>query len=133
MLIITKEFRKELKNAETVSFSSINNIASLRLHTKDGYSKETFLERRDYTTHKDSWFNDMTVISGWQALYYIIKPGDKLYFYVGSNQSTNLNEAGLFNDQLNCKIIRKDKEIVSQYLLGYSISANNTARAIKAA
>ena len=131
MLTITKEFKKDLKNADEICFSSNDGHNFLRLHTKNGYSKEITLKKRDYYDYKNSWFHDYTSISGWGALYYIVKPGDKLYFYVESNQQENLTVVGLYNDQLNCKIFRNDKEIVPQFLLGYSICADNSARAIK--
>lgn len=144
MFTVTKEFKKALKTADRINFTFKENSLTIRFiieekKNRSGWIKPEIITEyhancESYMSFDEAWFNIMYADSSTiYALNYILKAGDVIYFDNMDNSNSYLEKAGLHNDELTCRIYRKDKPIIQRMVLTHSICENNSARSIKAA
>ena len=133
-IMVDKGFKRLVKGSRAVGLRFNGEYSTLELFG-DGTQLTTIgfnyqgKERGFFGTSIYNW--DKVIQGNMGALLSIIRNGDRLVFSCRTNNSTNLTNAGLYNDELLVDIYRKDRRIVSQMILEHSICASNSARAIK--
>jgi len=144
MFTITKELKQGLKAADTINFRFQNGILTMAFIKEEKKNSKGWIkpeERKEYTheyigyqTLDNAWFNIMYAKSDTiNALNYILKVGDVIYFQNMDNSNGYLRKSNLHHDELIARIYRKDKCIIERFVVTSSVCEDNTARAIQPA
>jgi hypothetical protein len=158
--MITKEFIKDLKKADNVSIRILDDTATLTTCIKEKVNHKTGWMKPEIKTEHNgfkatlpsgftkAWFWDSYKgLYGFQALQYLIKPGDEVSFSVEVNNNGYLDKAmipaeawsaenakyhstyhNLYHEVLQARIVRNNKVIVQRLHIGDQISVDNSAR-----
>ena len=131
-MIITKEFKKALKTMENLAIRLNNEYVTVEF--SKGYTAKkriTFEAKQSIENNKSFFYNMGCQNDILPILYNILKLNDKIVFRSRVNNNGYLDKAGLFNDELCISVYRKDKLIIKDMVIDWSICPDNSARAIK--
>lgn len=148
-MIVDKYFLKNLKKAKEITIRSNGHYANIELILDGEYPnrvvanfelKEGIRIMHDYEKKYKLFETDTIPYSNCQALQYVLKENDEIIFFHEQNGNEYCKKAhieingesydGINIDELCCRIIRKNKQIVNRFILSYSACPNNTARMV---
>ena len=141
-MLVTKDFKKDLKKADLASFFFKDGEVEIHLVEKEK-SKGSWKKSEVRNVYKQSnsgnskrlkatFINDFIQHGTMQVLHTIIKIGDELLFKAEENNNNYLTDAKLHHDELYCVVMRKGKRVYNRILLEWNCCPSNSARAIQA-
>lgn len=137
-MLVTKEFKKDLRDANVIISRFFDEEFTLEFKQDDlkkgdwiKKGKSIIYKEIKHNRKKGVFINYHVLTDTWKILSMIIKRDDYLLFSCSTNNSTNLNKAKLFKDELYCSVYRNNKQIIHRFVLSYVICGNNSARAIR--
>ena len=134
-MIITKEFKIQLKKSNAIIFRFNGDYLKIELHKDNSYTtiEEKHLMRCPCNAifHEFIYNWDNVIQGNIGLLLSLCRNGDRVEFHYRTNNSDLLRDAALFNDELCMSIWRKDKKIANDIVIIQQTSKNNSARPVK--
>jgi hypothetical protein len=134
-MLITKDIKKAMKEANSVSFHYGLGRDIMRLTENKNdlqYDTELPVEVSIPSGYRSIFvYFPYTDIGNWQALCMMIRPDDKVIFHARVNGNRYTEDSELFVDEFAVNIVRKDKVIVRDMVLASTICPDNTARMLQ--